>query len=156
MTLTTSLWLLNLKLFFFIDGATWESVPGMIQERSDHACEVRNNRTVRRCCPHDYKCGPHPHIYTQSYLNSYPHIYPYSPPHSSPKVTRTTTRTATRKIIRPVTRTFIRTTVTIFILKVIQYVHDDVWETGILVAGGYRSHGAWTNTVEFFNFEKGK
>ena len=39
--------------------------------------------------------------------------------------------------------------------EVITYVHDNVWETGILVAGGYRSTGAWTNSVEFFNFEKG-
>ena len=38
---------------------------------------------------------------------------------------------------------------------VITYVHDDVWETGIIVAGGYSSIGAWTNKVEFFNFETG-
>lgn len=43
--------------------------------------------------------------------------------------------------------------------EVIQYVHDKntvpTWETGILVTGGYKSIGAWTNSVEFFNFEKG-
>ena len=33
---------------------------------------------------------------------------------------------------------------------------EENWATGIMVAGGYKSHGAWTNTVEFFNFETGK
>ena len=38
---------------------------------------------------------------------------------------------------------------------VVQYVRENVWETGIMVAGGYKSNGAWTNTVEFFNFQDG-
>ena len=37
----------------------------------------------------------------------------------------------------------------------VQFVRENVWENGIMVAGGYKSNGAWTNTVEFFNFEKG-
>ena len=37
----------------------------------------------------------------------------------------------------------------------VQYVRENTWESGIMVAGGYKSNGAWTNTVEFFNFQNG-
>ena len=36
--------------------------------------------------------------------------------------------------------------------QVIQYQ----WSVGILVAGGYKLLGAWTPSIEFFNFDKGK
>ena len=38
--------------------------------------------------------------------------------------------------------------------SVIQVPLGSEWHSGIMVAGGYKDNGAWTNTVEFFSFEK--